>query len=75
MDTLEPHSPEVELSREKLQRDLESVRSLLFAQEKERIRVLEVQAAALAQVDQEQAQQLQTRIQSLQQEIEVLEKA
>jgi hypothetical protein len=55
--------------------DLESVRILLFAQEKERIRALEAQAAALSQTDKELAEQAQTRIQLLQAEIDALEQA
>lgn len=79
MDTKEPPAPEAPSPLEKFQpgnkQDLESIRTILFAQEKARIRVLEEQAAALAQVDQAQAAQLQTRAQALQAEIDALEQA
>ena len=52
----QPPAPEAPSPLEKFQpgnkQDLESIRTILFAQEKARIRVLEEQAAALAQVDQ-----------------------
>ncbi|MCB9418597.1 MAG: hypothetical protein H6667_02245 [Ardenticatenaceae bacterium] len=67
MEPFEPHALEAPLH------DLESVRAILFAQEKERIRTLEAKAAALSQTDQEQAKQIQARIQLLQAEIDALE--
>ncbi len=72
MESTEPRAPEAPLDT---RHDLESVRALLFTQEKERIRALEAQAAALSQTDKELAQQAQTRIQLLQAEIDALEQA
>ena len=72
MESTEPQTLEVPLDTGQ---DIESVRTLLFAQEKERIRTLEAQAAALSQTDKELAEQAQTRIQLLQAEIDALEQA
>jgi hypothetical protein len=72
MEPTEPRVLEVPLD---IGHELESVRAILFAQEKERIRALEAQAAALSQTDKEQAKQVQSRIQLLQAEIDALEQA
>lgn len=72
MESTEPHTLESPLDAG---HDLESVRLLLFAQEKERIRALEAQATALSQTDKKLAEEAQTRIQLLQAEIDALEQA
>ncbi len=55
--------------------DLESVRTILFAEEQARIRALEERAATLAQTDQEQSERLHARAQTLQAEIDALQQA
>lgn len=72
MESTEPRALEASLDTV---HELESVRAILFAQEKERIHVLEAQAAALAQTDKTQAEQFQNRIRFLQAEIDALEQA
>ena len=72
MESIEPQTLE---SSPDTGQDIESIRILLFAQEKERIRALEAQAAILAQTNEELAEQAQARIQHLQAEIDALEQA
>lgn len=79
MESPEPTIPEPPSPRDNVpdshSPELESVRSILFAEEKERIRALEARAAALAEVDHEQAALAQARLNELQAEIDALERA